>query len=195
MFFFFVVVVVVLLFSFFFFFFFFFQVCSLFVCSLNTIFTNKLNSNINGMKLHGRRSFLAYQTKFSAIFTFYLTYSYLTRGIDKKKKKKKKKKTNNIGCVEGHVILSLGHCELTHCDVTWRLLSYNQTLKINSYARKRIYHDCLMRIEKNPSLGITLWHRSAKPRDAKQWPSDGYYYPHTTPMKDSYNQANMLLKR
>ena len=27
----------------------------------------------------------------------------------------------------------------------------------------------------------------AKPRDAKQWLSDGYFYPHLTLMKDSYN--------
>ena len=27
----------------------------------------------------------------------------------------------------------------------------------------------------------------AEPRDAKQWPLDGFFYPHLTPMKGSYN--------
>ena len=39
---------------------------------------------------------------------------------------------------------------------------------------------------KNPSLGITVWHHSAKSRDANQWPSDGFFYPHLTPMTDIY---------
>ena len=38
---------------------------------------------------------------------------------------------------------------------------------------------------KNPSLGITVLHHSAKTRDDKQWPSDRFFYPHLTPMKDS----------
>ena len=41
--------------------------------------------------------------------------------------------------------------------------------------------------QKNPSLGITVKHHAAQPRDAKQWPSDGLFYPHLSPMKDSYN--------
>ena len=59
-------------------------------------------------------SFLAYQTMFSAIFTSsvksYLTYPYLIVG---------KIKTNNntccqyIGCIEGHVTLSLRRWKLT----------------------------------------------------------------------------------
>ena len=53
------------------------------------------------------------------------------------------------------------------------------------YARKRIYHGCSVRIE-NLSLGITVWHHKAQPGDAKQWPSDGFFYPHLTLMKDSY---------
>ena len=36
-------------------------------------------------------------------------------------------------------------------------------------------------------LGITVWHHSAQPCDAKQWPSDGFFHPHLTPMEDSYN--------
>ena len=31
------------------------------------------------------------------------------------------------------------------------------------------------------------WLFGAKPRDAKQWPSGGFFYPHLTLMKDSYN--------
>ena len=35
---------------------------------------------------------------------------------------------------------------------------------------------------KVPTLGITVWHNSAKPRDAKQNPRDGIFYPYLTPM-------------
>ena len=46
--------------------------------------------------------------------------------------------------------------------------------------------------EKNPSLGITVWHHSAKPCDAKQCPSDRFSYPHLTLMKDSYKLSACL---
>ena len=32
-----------------------------------------------------------------------------------------------------------------------------------------------------------------KARDAKQWPSEGFFYPHLTPMKDSYSPADIVL--
>ena len=44
----------------------------------------------------------------------------------------------------------------------------------------------LLRIEKSVPRDHCVWHHSAKPRDAKQCPSDGFFYPHLKPMKDSY---------
>ena len=38
------------------------------------------------------------------------------------------------------------------------------------------------------SLGTASW---CQPSDAKQWPSGGFFYPHLTPMKDSYNPTHV----
>ena len=59
------------------------------------------------------------------------------------------------------------------------------------YARKRIYHACLVQ-QTNSSLRITIWHHSTKSCDAKQWPSDRFFYPHLIPMKDSHFQRPLL---
>ena len=40
----------------------------------------------------------------------------------------------------------------------------------------------------------SLWHHSAKPCDAKQWPSDRFFYLHLTHMKDSYILAYQVRK-
>ena len=52
-------------------------------------------------------------------------------------------------------------------------------------ARKEICDGCLVRIEKSvpqdrylASVGKAWW--------CKQWPLEGFFYPHLTPMKDSY---------
>ena len=47
--------------------------------------------------------------------------------------------------------------------------------------------------QKNPSLGITVWHHPAKPCESKQWPSDGFFYPDLPPMKDSYSLTCMII--
>ena len=116
-------------------------------------------------------------------------------------------KTNNntccqyIGCIEGHVTLSLRRCELTslrrhirrHLSI-WRtstsLLNGDSFVKIKRWRPKGMQEkESVMVVwcrKKNPSLGITVWHHSAKPRDAKQCPSDGFFYPHLTLVKDSF---------
>ena len=53
------------------------------------------------------------------------------------------------------------------------------------YARKRIYHCCLVRLENSIPQDHCLASLGKALRDAKQWPSDGIFYPHLPPMKDS----------
>ena len=124
---------------------------------------------------------LAYQTRYFLIFTSafksYLTYPYQTRGIDKKR-------NNNIccqyiGCIEGHITLSLRRweqCHIIQCQFqygkcqrigTW-LINGDYYLKIKCSRSKGIYHGCL--VQKNLFLGITVWHHLAKPRDANSDP-------------------------
>ena len=78
-----------------------------------------------------------------------------------------------------------GHAQLklvmTECSKTQIRLT-----RLRWYARKRIYHGCLVWIEK------------FIPRDhclaSKQWPSDGFFYPHLTPIKDSYNPLQHIFQ-
>ena len=58
-------------------------------------------------------------------------------------------------------------------------------LEFKRYARKRIYHGCLVRIDKSVPQDHCLASQ-VKPRDAKQSPSDRFFYLHLTTMKDSY---------
>ena len=67
----------------------------------------------------------------------------------------------------------------------------NQMCKIKRYARKSIYHEYMVRIEK-PSLGITVRHHSANLVKSISDPSDRFFYPHHTPMKDTYSLAHGL---
>ena len=80
-------------------------------------------------------------------------------------------------------------------------------LEIKRYARKRIYHVCLVRIEKyvprDHCLANVVLHEGSKtilvhdismtiliPRDhclaSLGKALDGFFYPHLTPMKDTY---------
>ena len=139
----------------------------------------------------------------------FLTYPYPTRGTDKK--------MNNetccqyIGCIGGHVTLSLRRWELTSLRrhirrqfSKWRtqrigtwLVHGDSYIKIRRWYSKGVQEkESIMVVQygqKNPSLEITVWHHSAQPRDAKQWPSDIFFYPHLTPMKDSYILAYQTL--
>ena len=61
----------------------------------------------------------------------------------------------------------------------------NQMWCIKRYARKSIYHGCMVWIEKS----VTRDHCSAslgKPRDEISDPCDRFFYPHHTHMKDTY---------
>ena len=61
----------------------------------------------------------------------------------------------------------------------------NQMWQIKRYARKSIYHGCKVWIE-NLSLGITVQHHEASLVTPISDPSDRFFYPHHTPMKDIY---------
>ena len=61
---------------------------------------------------------------------------------------------------------------------------------IKRYARKSIYHGCMVWIEKS----VTRDHCSASLGMPISDPRDRFFYPHHTPMKDTYNlkQTNNL---
>ena len=61
----------------------------------------------------------------------------------------------------------------------------NQMWLIKRYARKSIYHGCMVWIEKL-SLEITVRHHSASLVMPISDPRDRFFYPHHTPMKDTY---------
>ena len=79
-----------------------------------------------------------------------------------------------IGCIGGTVTLSLRRWELMSLRhhirrqlSIWQTSTYsNVTLEIKRYARNRIYHDCLVQIEKSVPQD-QRWHHSAQPHDAK----------------------------
>ena len=67
---------------------------------------------------------------------------------------------------------------------TW-LVNEDSYVKIKCWRSKGMQEkESIMAVwcrQKILSLGITVWHHSAKPHDAKQWPLDGIFYPHLTP--------------
>ena len=58
----------------------------------------------------------------------------------------------------------------------------NQMWEIKKYARKSIFHGCMVWIEN----GITVRHHSASPVMPISDPRDRFFYPHHTSMKDTY---------
>ena len=67
----------------------------------------------------------------------------------------------------------------------------NQIWLIKRYARKSIYHGCMVWIEKS----VTRDHCSAslgKPRDVDHDPRDRFFYPHHAPMKDTYMVQSLV---
>ena len=73
-----------------------------------------------------------------------------------------------------------------HKCIRMRLLRYNQTLEITWYARKIMYHGCLLRIEKiRPSGSLFCITRQSFVMSNSD-PRTEFFYPHLTLMKDSY---------
>ena len=147
---------------------------------------------------HKNKECLAYQTRFSSIFTSAdksdLTYPYPTRDIDKKT-------NNNICCQLIHllyrgsdsVIKMLGVDVIATSDTTsafymadinvQELDSWMVTPMLKSDAgdqkvcKKKNLSWLFGADRQNPS----------KSRDTKQWLSDRLFYLHLRPMKDTYN--------
>ena len=84
------------------------------------------------------------------------------------------------------------HCILAYSGTSrayFKINKYSNT-KINKNSgeqKKRIHYSCEGRIEKNPSLGITVCHHSASLVMPNGDPRDGFFYPTLTLMIDSYN--------
>ena len=83
--------------------------------SFSRFLPHEIFKKLTGMTIGQEKIFLAHQTRFSAILISadksYLTYPYPTCGIDKKSNTTTC--CQYIGCIEGHVTLSLRHWELT----------------------------------------------------------------------------------
>ena len=75
-----------------------------------------------------------------------------------------------------------------------RLHYQKPTFRNERYARRRIYYGCEGQIEKNPSLGITVWHHSASLVMSDSNPRDRFFYLPLTPMIDSYNMRLIVRK-
>ena len=111
--------------------------------------------------------FLSHQTRFSAIFTnankSYLTYPYPTRGIDKIENQHVllihwlyRKSCNSVVKTFGDDVIATSHTtsNFNMADVNvwepdscmWTPTLKSNAVKIKRYARKRIYHGCLVRI-------------------------------------------------
>ena len=64
---------------------------------------------------------------------------------------------------------------------------------IKRYARKSIYHVCMVWIEKSVTR-VTVRHHSASLVMPNSDPRDRFFYPHHTPMKDIYNLQHQYPK-
>ena len=72
---------------------------------------------------------------------------------------------------------------------TW-LVNGDATLKSNAGGQKvckKKNLSWLFGADRKICPSGSLFGLTRQSRDAKQWPSDGFFYPHLTPMKDSYN--------
>ena len=118
------------------------------------------NNDIKQFRTKRRQIFLAYQTRFSAIFTVLtnLISHTLIRTVGKIKTK------NNtycqyIGCIGGHVtlLLRVDVIATSHKTSVFNMADVNikerdsfmviPMLELEKYARKRIYYDCSVRTE------------------------------------------------
>ena len=147
---------------------------------------------------------LAHQTRFSVIFTsndkYYLTYTYPPHGIDKNRKQHvlpihwlyRRSRKSVVKTFEFDVIAT------SHTASNFNMADINvyehdsfmatPMLKSNTGDQK---------VCKKKNLS---WLFGAKPRDAKQRPSDGFFYPHVTAIKDSYtvwsvSRMDLLINR